>query len=175
MGSARAVSSDLQIRDARQGDAAALAGIYNPYVLETTITFEETTVTPADMAVRVAEAAESRLPFLVAESAGALVGFSYASKWKGRCSYRYTAETTVYVDRRNWQRGYGTALYRRVLDLLKDAGYHAAVGGIALPNEASIGLHERLGFTQVAQFREIGFKFNRWIDVGYWQRLFAGG
>lgn len=159
----------LLLRGAGHGDAAALADIYNPYVLETTITFEETPVDAADMAARVAEIAGYRLPFLVAESAGTPVGFAYASKWKGRCAYRYTAETTVYVDRRNRQRGIGLALYAKVLELLKDAGYHVAIGGIALPNEASVGLHERLGFVHVAHFREVGFKFNRWIDVGYWQ------
>ena len=164
---------DFRIRGAGHGDAAALADIYNPYVLETTITFEEAAVSAADMAARVAEAAECRLPFLVAETAGIPVGFACASKWKGRCAYRYTAETTVYVDRRSWQRGVGSSLYATVLDTLKEAGYHAAIGGIALPNEASIGLHERLGFTQVAHFREVGFKLNRWVDVGYWQRLLA--
>jgi L-amino acid N-acyltransferase YncA len=171
--SSRVSVSGLQVRDAAHGDAVALADIYNPYVLETTITFEEVGASPACMAERVAEAAEARLPFLVAESAGIPVGFAYASRWKGRCAYRFTAETTVYVDRRQWRRGTGSALYARVLDLLKDTGYHAAIGGIALPNEPSIRLHERLGFTHVAHFREVGFKFNRWIDVGYWQRLFS--
>ena len=173
MDSSGATVSGLQVRDAAQGDAVALADIYNPYVLETTITFEEVGASPTCMAERVAEAVASRLPFLVAESAGVPVGFAYASRWKGRCAYRFAAETTVYVDRRQWRRGTGSALYARVLYLLQDAGYHAAIGGIALPNEPSIRLHERLGFTQVAHFREVGFKFNRWIDVGYWQRLLS--
>ena len=164
---------DLRIRPAAREDAAGIADIYNPYVLETTVTFEESTIDASEMAARVEEVTGSRLPFLVAESGGKHVGFAYASKWKGRCAYRYSAETTVYVDRGSWQRGVGTALYTQVLDLLKDAGYHAAIGGIALPNAASIALHERLGFKQVAQFREVGFKFNRWIDVGYWERLFG--
>ena len=163
---------DMRIRAAADLDAAAIADIYNPYVIETTITFEETAVDISEMTARVAEATELRFPFLVAEIAGAPAGFAYASKWKGRCAYRYTAETTVYVDRDCWRLGVGTALYARMLDLLKDAGYHAAIGGIALPNEASIGLHERMGFRQVAQFNEVGFKFGKWIDVGYWQRLF---
>ena len=77
----------------------------------------------------------------------------------------------MYVGREHWRCGVGTALYTRLLDLLQRASFHAAIGGIALPNESSIALHERLGFTQVAHFREVGFKFNRWIDVGYWQRL----
>jgi phosphinothricin acetyltransferase len=118
MDSSGATVSGLQVRDAAQGDAVALADIYNPYVLETTITFEEVGASPTCMAERVAEAAASRLPFLVAESAGVPVGFAYASRWKGRCAYRFTAETTVYVDRRQWRRGTGSALYARVLYLL---------------------------------------------------------
>ena len=112
------------------------------------------------------------LPFLLADVGGVPVGFAYASKWKGRCAFRHTAETTVYVGREHWRCGVGTALYTRLLGLLQRAGYHAAIGGIALPNESSITLHERLGFAQVALFREVGFKFNGWIDVGYWQLLF---
>jgi phosphinothricin acetyltransferase len=99
-------------------------------------------------------------------------GFAYASKWKGRCAYRHTAETTVYVARSHWRCGVGKALYMQLLELLQHARIHAAIGGIALPNDSSVALHERLGFVKVAQFKEVGFKFNRWIDVGYWQRLF---
>jgi L-amino acid N-acyltransferase YncA len=164
---------DPEIRAATEADAAALADIYNPYVLETIVTFEESAITPPDMAVRIAEAVDAHLPFLVAQGASAPVGFAYASKWKGRCAYRYSAETTVYVASSHWRRGLGTALYRKLLDLLQRSGCHAAIGGIALPNESSVRLHEGLGFTQVAHFREVGFKFDKWIDVGYWQRLFV--
>jgi L-amino acid N-acyltransferase YncA len=163
---------DIEIHAANAADASALANIYNPYILETTITFEEQAIGASDMASRVAEADRTGLPFLLARAEGAPVGFAYASKWKGRCAYRHSAETTVYVSRDHWRRGVGTALYTRLLDLLQGAGIHAAIGGIALPNESSIALHERLGFAKVAQFREVGFKFNQWIDVGYWQRLF---
>ena len=164
---------DIEICPATEADAPALAEIYNPYILETTITFEEQAVDPSDMASRVAETGRSGLPFLVARVRSVPVGFAYASKWKGRCAYRHSVETTVYVSRGRWRCGVGTALYAQLLDLLQGAGIHAAIGGIALPNESSIALHERLGFTKVAQVREIGFKFNRWIDVGYWQLLFT--
>jgi phosphinothricin acetyltransferase len=166
---------DFAIRAAGIADAPAIAGIYNPYVVETAITFEETIVSAAEMATRIAEVTDSKLPFLVADAGGQAIGFAYASKWKGRCAYRHTAETTVYVDRDHWQRGVGTALYGGLLGLLQGAGFHAAIGGIALPNDSSIALHERLGFVKAAHFREVGFKFNRWIDVGYWQLMFAGG
>ena len=125
------------------------------------------------MAARVAEADGVGLPFLMAEVRSVPVGFAYASKWKGRCAYRHTAETTVYVKHDCWRCGVGKALYTQLLERLQHAGTHAAIGGIALPNESSIALHERLGFVKVAQFREVGFKFNQWIDVGYWQLLIS--
>jgi phosphinothricin acetyltransferase len=164
---------DILIQAATHADAAALTDIYNPYILETTITFEEQSIASSEMASRIAETGKTGLPFLVARIDGAPVGFAYASKWKGRCAYRHSTETTVYVGRDSWRCGVGTALYRKLLNLLQGAGMHAAIGGIALPNEASIALHERLGFTKVAQFREVGYKFDKWIDVGYWQRLFV--
>lgn len=163
---------DIEIRAASAADASALADIYNPYVIETTVTFEEAALAPSEMAERVAEADVGGLPFLVAAAGSLPVGFACASKWKGRCAYRHTAETTVYVGRDHWRCGLGTALYGKLLDLLQQAGFHAAIGGIALPNDPSVALHERLGFVKVAQFREVGFKFDHWIDVGYWQRLF---
>ena len=161
----------MQVRDATSEDAAALARIYNPYVLNTIITFEESAVTAEDMAGRVGEAQAASLPWLVAESAGGVLGYAYASKWKGRCAYRFSAEVTVYVEEGGARRGVGSTLYGELLQRLRDAGLHAAMGGIALPNEASVALHEKFGFRQVAQFREVGFKQNRWIDVGYWQVL----
>ncbi|HEU4688226.1 MAG TPA: GNAT family N-acetyltransferase [Vicinamibacterales bacterium] len=163
---------DIEIRPATDADASALVAVYNPYILETTITFEEQAIGPPDMASRVAEVDESGLPFLLAESAGIPVGFAYASRWKGRCAYRHSVETTVYVVRDHWRRGAGAALYAKLLEALGGAGIHTAIGGIALPNDSSIVFHERFGFTKVAHFREVGFKFNRWIDVGYWQLLF---
>ncbi len=161
------------IRAATAADASALADIYNPYVLDSTITFEETAVSSPDMAARVAETVGGGLPFLIAHAEGTPLGFAYASKWKGRCAYRHSAETTIYVGRDHWRCGVGTALYVRVLDILQRGGYHAVIGGIALPNESSVRLHEKLGFAQVARFREVGYKFGKWIDVGYWQRLFG--
>ncbi len=165
----------IEIRAANQADSSALADIYNPYVIETAITFEETVVDASEMATRVGDSDAAGLPFLLAAVGGAPAGFAYASKWKGRCAYRHTAETTVYVTRDRWRCGVGKALYTQLLERLQHAGIHAAIGGIALPNESSIALHEQFGFVKVAQFREIGFKFDQWIDVGYWQLLFRNG
>ena len=161
------------IRDATPSDAAALARIYNQYVLDTTVTFEETAVSETEMAARIAEVQASGLPWLVAEDdAGLVLGHAYASKWKGRCAYRFAVETTVYLDAAVHGRGLGRQLYERLLATLRETGMHVAIGGIALPNPASIALHEKLGFRKVGQFEEVGFKFGRWVDVGYWQLTF---
>lgn len=159
------------IRPARAADADALARIYNHYIRETIITFEEQPVDAAAMALRMDETAAASLPWLVAEAGGAVLGYAYASKWKGRCAYRYSVESTVYLDAAKTGRGLGTPLYRALIDALRGRSLHAVIGGIALPNEASVALHEKLGFRKVAQFPEVGYKFGRWIDVGYWQLL----
>lgn len=158
------------IRDAEPRDAGALARIYNPYVLDSTITFEEQAVSDDDMALRVHEVLASDLPWLVHEDDQGIRGFAYASKWKGRCAYRYSVETTVYLDRDATGQGFGHRLYVELLERLRAKQLHVAIGGIALPNPASIALHERLGFRKVAHFAEVGYKFGRWLDVGYWQR-----
>jgi L-amino acid N-acyltransferase YncA len=159
------------IRACVAGDAAALCAIYNHYVRETVITFEETPVAPAEMAQRIVGVA-TRFPWLVAEQANEVVGYAYATQWKARSAYRMSVESTVYVAPGQARRGIGTALYRELIDALRTLGVHAVVGGIALPNAASIALHEKLGFKKIGQFIEIGRKFDRWVDVGYWQLLF---
>ena len=163
------------IRPAQAADAGAIARIYNHYVRETHVTFEETPVDAAEMATRIAETGAASLPWLVAQSsaasAGDVLGYAYASKWKGRCAYRHSVEATVYLAPGATGRGLGFALYNALLAQLREHRLHAVIGGIALPNPASIALHEKLGFEQVAHFREVGFKFGRWVDVGYWQRL----
>jgi phosphinothricin acetyltransferase len=164
--------SDIRLREAVASDGEAIAAIYNHYVKNTTITFEEVSVSGAEMTARISEVQDAKLPYLVAEAGERTVGFAYASKWKGRCAYRFSVETTVYLAQDNIRRGLGSLLYRELLSRLDEAQLHAAIGGIALPNEASIALHQKLGFVQVAQFREVGFKFGRWIDVGYWERVF---
>ena len=159
------------IRTARAEDARAVVEIYNHYVLTTAITFEEQAVAEADMATRMREVDDAGLPWLVAEVDGAIVGFAYAGKWKQRSAYRYSAESTVYIahDKRA-KGGVRQRAGRRLIERLKSAGYHTLIGGIVDPNEASVRLHERFGFVKTAVFREVGFKFGRWHDVGYWQR-----
>jgi phosphinothricin acetyltransferase len=159
------------IRPARAGDAAAIARIYNHYVAHTCATFETAPVDDDGMAERIARTAGEGLPWLVLEAGDRVAGYAYASTWKGRCAYRYTAESTVYLDPAVTGRGLGEPLYAALIEALGAAGMHAVIGGIALPNPRSIRLHERLGFHKVAHFEQVGFKQDRWIDVGYWQRL----
>lgn len=158
------------IRGASAGDAEAICAIYNHYVHNTIVTFEEDAVTPRDMAQRIEET-RPFLPWLAYESENRILGFTYASRWKSRCAYRHSVESTIYLDPGETGRGIGTPLYGEFIRLLANAGYHTIIGGIALPNEPSIRLHEKLGFRKIAQFEEVGYKFQRWIDVGYWQLL----
>ena len=159
----------VQLRDAHPDDATALAAIYNHFIENTTVTFEEHRVTPAEMAVRVSDLQADGLPWLVACDDEGVFGYAYASKWRVRHAYRYSAEGTVYLAPGRAGQGAGAALYGALIARLRAAGYHLLIGGIALPNPASVALHAKLGFDKVAHFGEVGFKFGQWIDVGYWQ------
>jgi phosphinothricin acetyltransferase len=151
-----------------------LAQIYNHYIHSTVVTFEETAVSAADMSARVAETTTAKLPWLVAQSPAGVCGFAYASRWKGRCAYRYSVESTVYLEPLAVGQGLGTALYSALFAQLQELGCHVVIGGIALPNAASVALHEKFGMRQVAHFAQVGNKFGRWVDVGYWQWVFPG-
>ena len=163
----------VTVRKAVRQDAPALARIYNHYVAHTTVTFEEVPVRAAEIAKRWSAAGRAGLPFLVAESAGRVLGYAYASPWKGRCAYRYSVEVSVYLDEAHRGRGLGSRLYARLFPLLRRQGFHAVIGGIALPNRGSVALHEKFGLRKVAHFEQVGYKLGRWVDVGYWQRVFA--
>lgn len=158
------------VRACNPADAAAICDIYNYYVRETIVTFEETPVAAPEMAQRIRDVT-TRFPWYVAEEEGAVLGYAYAARWKARSAYRFSVETTVYVAPDHVRRGLGAALYRPLIAELRRLGVHAAVGGIALPNPASIALHEKLGFRKIGQFIEIGRKLDRWVDVGYWQLI----
>ncbi len=159
----------MLIRDASPQDAAAIAAIYNPYIRDSAISFEEVEVSSDTMQQRLVEVQTANLPWLVACSEGFVVGYAYATKWRVRHAYRYSVETSVYVDGAKPGLGIGTVLYTALLERLRACGCHLAIGGIALPNAASIALHEKMGYRKAAHFEEVGFKFGRWHDVGYWQ------
>ncbi len=156
------------IRSATGKDASAIAAIYNHYIKNTVVSFEEQPISSEEMAGRI-ESVVPDFPWLILEEAGEVLGYAYASRWNGRCAYRYSAESSVYLDPGAVGRGAGTSLYERLLAELQRMGLHTVIGGIALPNPASVALHEKFGFKKVAHYEEVGFKYERWIDVGYWQ------
>ena len=157
------------IRPATSGDANRICAIYNHYIATTTISFEEEPVNAAEMARRIDDVLAARLPWLVMLDGDTLIGYAYATKWRVRAAYRFAVESSVYFDPDYVGKGAGTMLYEALLAELRRRRLHLAIGGIAQPNEASVRLHERLGFQKVAHFSEVGLKFGRWIDVGYWQ------
>jgi L-amino acid N-acyltransferase YncA len=159
----------VMVRAASAADAESIARIYNHYIQNTVITFEEEPVSAHAMAARVADVQGLSLPWLVAETENVIVGYAYATKWKARSAYRYSVETTIYLEHGCQGRGIGTTLYSKLLLILREHGVHMAIGGAAVPNEASVALHEKLGFEHVGTFRQVGFKHNRWVDVAYWQ------
>lgn len=161
--------SAMSIRPATLDDAAAICAVYNHYVAHTTVSFEEEPVAGGDMARRIADVQASGLPWLVAEQDGRLLGYAYATKWRARPAYRTSVESSVYLGEQAAGRGTGTVLYRALLEALCLMDVHMVIGGIAQPNEASVALHEKLGFRKVAHFSEVGRKFGRWVDVGYWE------
>ena len=157
------------IRPATKADAESIAAIYNHYVETTAISFEESAVPVDEMAGRIAGVTAASLPWLVAECGGKVVGFAYATQWKTRHAYRFSAECTVYLAPDVVGGGLGSKLYAALFAELRNREIHVAIGCVALPNAASIALHEKMGMTQVAHFKEVGYKFGRWIDIGYWQ------
>ena len=161
----------MTCRPATVADAPAVAGIYNHYVRETDITFEEEEVAPTEIARRMQEVESASLPWLVAEGDDGIVGYAYAKAWHARSAYRFSVEIAVYVDVGRKRLGIGSRLYDHLLPIVEARGIHAVVAAIALPNEPSVVLHEKFGLAKAGHLREVGFKFRRWIDVGYWQRI----
>lgn len=157
------------IRQASPKDAERIAEIYNHFIEKTFVTFEETRVTADEMWQRVCEVTGSGYPWNVFDDDGQIAGYAYAAQWKNRSAYRFAAEVTIYLDPEFAGRGIGTQMYAGLMEALKAKNIHMVMGGIALPNDQSVALHEKLGFQKVAHFKELGWKQDRWIDVGYWQ------
>jgi L-amino acid N-acyltransferase YncA len=154
------------IRVAGVEDAAAMLDIYAPVVRASAISFEVEPPTLADFAERVRAIAATH-PWLVYDDGG-IAGYAYATTWRTRAAYAWTAETTVYVRADRQRRAVGRALYRSLLACLELAGHRLAIGGITLPNAASVALHESVGFVPLCVYRGVGFKRGRWHDVGWW-------
>lgn len=156
------------IRSVKISDASDIAAIYNHYVETSTITFEENPVSNDEMVRRIQEVSE-KLAWYVFESDGRVLGYAYATPWRARSAYRFSVETTVYVCPEHPRKGIGSALYKTLIDDLRKRNIRVILGGIAQPNEASVLLHESLGFERVAYLKDVGYKFEKWVDVGYWQ------
>ena len=157
------------IRSASIEDAPRIAEIYNHYIKNTVITFEENSVSSEEIVVRLENVWDLGFPWLVALEGDRVVGYAYGSQWNTRSAYRFTAEISVYLSHGSLGSGIGTRLYEALFEELRKRSIRVVIAGMALPNSASQSLHERFGLKKVAHFEKIGFKFGKWLDVGYWQ------
>jgi phosphinothricin acetyltransferase len=165
--------SELTIRDADPSrDAAACAAIYAPHVEGSAVSFEERAPDAAELAARIERYGASHA-WLVAERGGEVVGYAYATAFNERPAYRWSAGVSVYIAESARGQGTGRALYEALFDRLRGRGFRMACAGITLPNEASVGLHEALGFERTGVNREIGWKEGAWRDVGWFQMELA--
>jgi L-amino acid N-acyltransferase YncA len=160
------------IRLAAAEDAPGVLAIYAPIVQLTAISFEISVPTVDEMSDRITDRQPTH-PWLVAESTDGILGYAYAGRFNDRAAYGWSVETSVYVADSARGQGVGQALYSSLLDVLTAQGYRQAVGFIALPNQASVSLHERTGFHHLGTFEAVGWKFGAWHDVGWWQRPLA--
>lgn len=158
------------IRPVHTEDATTICNIYNRYIDDTWITFEEIRVKPDEMAARI-ERITVNFPWLVYEENGLVLGYAYAGQWKERLAYRHTIEIAIYLDQQQTGKGIGTKLIGKLLELLRRQSYHSAIYGVSLPNAASVALCEKFGFRKIAHFHEVGYKLGKWIDVGYWELI----
>ena len=159
------------VRAADRDDATAAAYIYNHYIATSHATFETEPIGGGEMLRRITDGRERGYPFLVAADGTDVVGYAYGREYRLRAAYRQSIEVSVYIRPGHDGYGIGSALYDKLLSEISKEDFHAVIAGVALPNDASVRLHEKLGFEKVAHFREVGRKFDRWIDVGYWELL----
>jgi phosphinothricin acetyltransferase len=162
------------IRLVKPGDAAVIVNIYNYYIKNTVITFEEMPVSVNEMEARIRKIA-AQYPWLVWEEAGDVAGYAYVNTWKDKSAYRLAAELSIYIKNGFRGKGMGRELLSRLLEEVRKTNIHVLVSGITLPNEASVALHEKFGFKETARFNEIGFKMDKWLDVGYWELILPRG
>lgn len=164
----------LNIRTPLASDMQAMLNLYAPYILDTVISFEIEVPTLKQFCQRVQDVM-SQYPWYVFEIEGKIAGFAYASQHKYRAAYQWCAESSIYLDPSFHGQGIGKKLYIKLLDTLKRQGYRNIYAGITIPNHASVGLHESLGFKKIGVFEKSGFKQGLWLDVGWWGiDLFAG-
>lgn len=159
----------MNIRNAHKNDAKDIAAIYNHYIANTVATFELDLVSSQIIKERIETCFKQKLSWLVLENEGQIVAYCYASQWKARAAYDKSVEVTVYVAPDHQGNGYATKLYQALFKQLKAQGIHTALAVITLPNEGSTKLHENFAMEKVGHVKQVGFKFDQWLDVGYWQ------
>jgi phosphinothricin acetyltransferase len=164
----------MMIRPVTTADAPAICGIYNYYVVNTAVSFEDDPVSVEEMEDRI-RIITGRYPWFVREEGGEVSAYAYINTWRDRAAYRYAAELSIYVKYGREGRGMGRELMARLLEAVRKTGVHVLVSGITIPNERSVALHEKFGFQKVAHFREIGFKLEKRLDVGYWELIMQNG
>ena len=156
------------IRPVRSDDAAPICEIYNHYIQHSRATFEEVLLAPGQMLERIVDTTKA-YPWFVWEEEGRVVGYAYGRPWRERAAYRHSVEAGIYLHPSAVGKGIGAQLFTALLKELRVREFHSVMGGVSLPNPASVALLEKFGLRQVAHFREVGHKFGQWIDVGYWQ------
>jgi L-amino acid N-acyltransferase YncA len=158
------------IRVATVEDAAPIQAIYAPVVENTIISFELEPPTVAEIEQRIKKTLEN-FPWLICENEGQVIGYAYASKHRERAAYQWAVDVSAYVKEGYRGTGIGKALYTALMAILAEQGFYNAFAGIALPNAASVGLHESVGFKPLGIYRKVGYKLGAWHDVGWWQRV----
>ncbi|XOV68896.1 MAG: GNAT family N-acetyltransferase [Fluviicola sp.] len=158
------------IRSIESHDLSAVVDIYNHYIRNSIITFEEEAITVHEMEKRIHRVTgDLQMPFIVYVENETVIGYAYIDQWRTRNAYRFSAESSIYLHHEHFGKGIGTKLYKALIRLAREQGVKRLIGGASLPNPASVQLHENLGFRKVAHFEKVGFKFDQWIDVGFWQ------
>ena len=156
------------IRKVHINDAKQMVDIYNYYVLNSVATFDDVPLATEAFEEKITTI-NAGFPFIVFTENENIIGYAYAGKWRYKPAYKQTAEITVYVKHDEHGKQIGTKLYVELLKQLKQQNFHTVIGGVTLPNEASVKLHEKFGFQKAAHFKAVGLKFNQWQDVGFWQ------
>lgn len=163
----------MNIRKVELSDTAAICDIYNYYIENTAVSFETVAVKETEMKERITNIINWGFPYNVIEVNGRIAGYYYISKWKERCAYSSTKEVTIYLDKDMTGKGLGSLLYEHLFKSIDRKSTHVLMAGICIPNEGSVKLHEKFGFRQVAHMKEVGWKFEKWQDVGYWELILS--
>ncbi len=157
------------IRDVQPGDVEKIVEIYNYYIRETVITFDEKEYMLEEMQRKIKKYTDNGFPWLVYEQDGEVLGYAYLTGWRDRAAYNITAETSVYIDQKAVNRGIGSRLYEILIEKAKEKNLRSLIAGISVPNPVSRKLHQKFDFVPVGTFKECGKKFDRLIDVEFWQ------